>query len=378
MADHVVKQKLKKCWNAFNYWRKRYFPLRLTILLLIAVPLLYERIVTRGEPIICNFVRIACQAIENCSQPRVVSAWLRYNHSLEKQRLLLSLNKIKDQLSPEERAALNVKPTQANLKQLFDLAQRHGILPKTANLRTMKRAMLTRAIGETRQFFEPENQKVSRMIDSCSYPDYSKLITWKSGLVNFARCLQALFFPRPFRTTASWLLICFFFGTVMGVGAKKAAETSSVIFAVSVTLILISLNHIQVLSELSITMVPKVFNSYAESLLMHVYQLCIAAAITLFGCRLSRKAASIIDHHLAVSVTLCGLSLSIVYASYGLFCIEYYDYYYTMYWAVNYSLILKRQPYLAFIIFITGAALFAYSLHRFLFYYIKHRKFQPN
>ncbi len=134
-------------WTAFNSWRKKHWQFRLTILLLMLVTLLIENNIFR-EPIMNKLVRIACRAIEYNSIPRVVNAWMYYNRTCEKQRLQLSLAKIKDKLSPATLEQLRTKPSRADLTTLFNAAKQHGLLSPVSDLSKMKHAMLASAIYE--------------------------------------------------------------------------------------------------------------------------------------------------------------------------------------------------------------------------------------
>ena len=214
----------KKIWKAFNSWRKRGMWFRLTILLIIGFSALFERMLTTDHvPLINEFVWIACRAIRYGSEPKVISAHLRYLHIQKSRQLQKQLReKVKDNslhLNPNEMKLLNQSTVDANYNKLFDLAKRANLIPANFTLSQSKRAMLDKACKLTDERFGSEWEDV-RQETRKEYHFRTDVLLMKLKMLGYG---ILMIFPLPLIPVLPWLILCFTLG-VWGASLKSQAK----------------------------------------------------------------------------------------------------------------------------------------------------------
>ncbi len=137
----------------FLWFRKRFFPLRLTILLaLLAVPLVERGCGPHpsGHPfswMIQELVYIASESIRAASEPKVVHSQLVFNKAGECAKLKQILAPYRAQLPP---GLLDKKPMDSDLQALYAEAARLKIEPYASqDYKTFRRKLFTDAQSET-------------------------------------------------------------------------------------------------------------------------------------------------------------------------------------------------------------------------------------
>ncbi len=306
---------LKKLWQGFNYWRKTHWPFRLCIIILTAVPLCLDYVYFR-ESCITFLVRIACRSIEYDRQPRVVNAWMKYYRSQEKKRLQVSLSNIRSELSPQVKSQLEQPAFKADLGILFDSAKKHGILPKCADIKRMRRAMLAAATYEAEKHFRPEYDEVYRMIDRCSSADYTKWSTWENGLDLFIGSFFFYIFMPPVGTFLTWILICMLCGIIAFAYLPRFKYSIGIAGAMIMTFILRLSNYYTADESSSFS---KLMNSlmggdpeeYFFNAPVAAYQVIFGTAMVLFGIWIADKHLSRISKKrlTTVHIFLAGIVL---------------------------------------------------------------------
>jgi len=213
---------LKRCWRAFNRWRKRYLPLRLFFLLVFAVHVCLEYV----WPIIPRLVRTAVYAMEAGSEPRLINATARFRRVRLAHQLQLSLRRLLDgdedgSLSPDELdgardfglepGELQKRSIHASLAQLVQGCHRARLLPSSYTASIARREAWLAAEGEVEQMKRPVREEIEGMLKTWEIPDYSRLETWRRGAVRFLQWLHIPVFwlGRP-RTLVVWLTSCVF------------------------------------------------------------------------------------------------------------------------------------------------------------------------
>ena len=216
----------KKIWQGFKSWRKKGMWFRLTVLLIIFSVPLYERLITKNHvPLINEFVWIACRAIRAASEPRVISAHLRYLH-VQKSRQLQSQLREKVQngnlrLNTDEMKLLNANTLNANYNKLFELAKRTGIIPANISLRQTKRAMLDTSIKLTDERFAAEWDDVKKRTLK-EYPFRLDVLIMKFKMLGNGLLLV---FPFPLIPALPWLILCLSLG-MCGTNSKTKVKFS--------------------------------------------------------------------------------------------------------------------------------------------------------
>jgi hypothetical protein len=208
-----IKTTGRKAWEAFKSWRKRGMWFRVTILLIIFFSALFERLLTPDHvPLINEYVWIACKAIRAASEPRVMSAQLRYLHVQKSRQLQNQLReKVKSgdlQLNPEEMKLLTQNTVDANYNKLFALAERAKLIPGNITLRQSKRAMLDKACQLTSERFDPEWKNI-RQETRKEYPFHPDVLLMKLKMLGYG---ILMIFPLPLIPGLSWLFLCFTLG----------------------------------------------------------------------------------------------------------------------------------------------------------------------
>ena len=216
----------RKAWKAFNSWRKRGMWFRVTILLIIFSVPLCERLMTVDHvPLINELVWTACRAIRAASEPKVMSAHLRYLHVRESRQLQAKLQgKVKSgdlQLSPEELKLLTQNTVDANYNELFALAKRVKLIPENITLSQKKRAMLDKACQLASERFDHEWEEIRRETRK-EYPFHPDVLWLK--LQEFVYGILMVF-PLPFIPGLPWLILCFTLG-VCGASFKSKFKFS--------------------------------------------------------------------------------------------------------------------------------------------------------
>jgi len=203
----------RKIWKAFNSWRKRGMWFRVTILLIIFSLALSERLMTADHvPLINELVWIACRAIRDASEPRVMSAHLRYLHVKKSRQLQNQLRqKVRTgdlQLSPDEMKLLSADTLNANYNELFALAKRAKLIPENITLSHTKRAMFDQACKLTSERFDPEWESV-RQETRKEYPFHPDVLLMKLKMLVYG---ILMIFPLPLIPGLPWFFLCFTLG----------------------------------------------------------------------------------------------------------------------------------------------------------------------
>ena len=233
-----VKSACKKIWKAFNSWRKRGMWFRVTVLLLVGLSMNFERLYTTNHVLLIQeLVLIACKAIRYSSEPKVISAHLRYLH-VQKSRQLQKqlLDKVKNgslRLNTNEMKLLSQNTVNANYNKLFELAKRKKIISQNVTLSQSKRAMLDKACKLTAERFDPEWADVKKRV--FAQPPLS-MKGLRQNLWWFWHSLLAVF-PLPIIPALPWLVLCFTLGA-WGASLKSQAKFFlSAILAVVMTFV---------------------------------------------------------------------------------------------------------------------------------------------
>ncbi len=369
------RQEDRSIWSAFNNWRKKHWQFRVTILLLMLVTLLIENNFFR-EPIMHRLVRIACRAIEYSSTPRVVNAWMYYNRACEKQRLQLSLAKIKGKLSPATLEQLRTKPSRADLTILFNAAKQHGLLPPRADLRKMKHAMLASAIYETERRFRPEWNGVHKDIDNTKRWRFSSFEKLMQILGYFIVSFIMFFFPPPFMTTMTWILISMASGFFTYAYVPAYKKTAGAVLAILITVFLLLGNQMSngLLSEQVHHMWSFNRGGNKYNILTNYffyYQIFYCVAVSLFGSGLAEKylikfsrrridfASTLI---IGIIILFSGKFLIVNHVGHGPW---YYWLYYRIY---NSTLTITCNQFkdLPYILYFTGCGVIIWGVYFFL------------
>ena len=152
------------------YFRKRFFPLRLTILLLFLFYLIAERLLfawplgTLYDTPIQRLVHAACDKLEAATCPQCYNAMIQTAQAIEAGKLQRLLLPLESELPQTIQHQLQLKPSRADLALLFRAAQQQKLIPPSPDYRTWQRNMRSEALAEYRAFFDPMWQEVHRMI----------------------------------------------------------------------------------------------------------------------------------------------------------------------------------------------------------------------
>ncbi len=149
----------RKLWDGFLWFRKRFFPLRLTILLAILALLVADRVFWPHPSKhyfsfpIQELMYVACEAIRGASEPKVVHAQLVYNKAEACVELKRKLAPFRSQLPP---GLLDKKPKDSDLPSLYAEAVRLRIEPYVSqDYKTFRRKLFTDAQQKTDREFSP-------------------------------------------------------------------------------------------------------------------------------------------------------------------------------------------------------------------------------
>jgi len=224
-AQGPIRRSLSLFWRWFLYWRKRYFWLRLCVLLIILALTTHDVV----NPTIRRLVVIAIQGIEDASWPKAEFAHARYLRFAEAKRLQNSLVGYFDAnndrrlnaregrqltrttgLDPEDvtGTALN-----ADLAQLIEANRKVGLVSDSYSATEVRRRAADAARGDAAIRYQEYRPEVDSLLAS-SYrkpADYLRWETWREGLQRFAEM-------NPVRQ-ADWriLLAVFLLATVISV-----------------------------------------------------------------------------------------------------------------------------------------------------------------
>lgn len=150
---------LRKFWSGFLWFRKRFFPFRLIILLAILTLLVAERVfwphpsrhyfAAPFQELVYN----ACEAIRGASEPKVLHAQLVYNKAEACAELKRKLAPFRSQLPP---GLLDNKPKDSDLSSLYAEAVRLRIEPYVSqDYKTFRRKLFADAQQKTDREFSP-------------------------------------------------------------------------------------------------------------------------------------------------------------------------------------------------------------------------------
>ena len=260
-------QYLKKIWNGFNWWRKRYCFTRVLILLILFSPLIYERF--SGSWIICDLVKIACDGIFISSIPQSENALCKFYKFKEKKRLQFAIigyadknrNKI---LDSEEIVLLRQKgcdidaiqagPMNLNLNKLAKNASLLDLLPPGYSTTGIRQEAFFAAHAENDFIYKPLTNEVYDLIDRQNWffpkftekqmdilrqnyseeqlsngtviPNYTTWGTWKNGIDIFYYNIISFF--SPLSAIISWFFISVMISLFIVLSVKKHARNISI------------------------------------------------------------------------------------------------------------------------------------------------------
>ena len=270
-----MKKTLCLYWDAFNDWRKRYWVIRVILLLLIFSSPIYERVIC-GKWLIVQLVEYACDGVFIQSTPSTETAVYRYYKFQEKKRIqrLIFLyadsnhNKI---LDPNEIKFLTQKgvnlellsknPLHLDIYKIAKIAKRLDLLPKSYSPKEECKKAFYAALAEVENFNKPLKREVYSLLEASNsfnphftekqltaiqdnFPDknirdgslivdYRTWNTWKFGALMFYEYFFSPFFPLlPFIT---WFLIASSLSVLAflycGKYGKFAAISASIIYS---------------------------------------------------------------------------------------------------------------------------------------------------
>lgn len=223
----------KKFWHRFNRWRKRWFWVRLILLLLFAAHIVNEALF----PLLPRLTRMAIEFIDGASEPTLVNALSRYRRIRFTRQLQMSLRAIADKngdgvIDETERTRLEQwgldatqldnKSVHADLAQLIRASHRARLLPKSFTARDVRRDARFAAVAEVEQMKGTYRAEIDAMLKAWEIPDYRRWATWKRGI----NCLyeQILMFVltlgKP-QTLFVWFSACFFVPLMLTAWLKK-------------------------------------------------------------------------------------------------------------------------------------------------------------
>jgi len=217
---------LRTAWRGFNRWRKRYWKVRVIILLILFSPTIIE--VVSGQLLITRLVRMAITAIQYAHEPQIAHNLYRFNTAEEARRLQIALwgaldaNKdgVLDERERARAAEIGLDPRQlterafvADLDQLGEAAKRLELVPDSYSTARVRRQLFDAARAEAERFVEPSHKEIDRLL-AWQWPDYTKWETWQRGINLFFSLIFELF-GSPL-AAATWLLACFL---VAGIGS---------------------------------------------------------------------------------------------------------------------------------------------------------------
>jgi hypothetical protein len=179
-------------WSAFNRWRKRHWPFRVIMLLILFAVWLVD------APILPRLVRNAIDSILAASEPAMMDAIYRSNKVNAARRLrnalVAKLDKDEDGVfndSERERAValglapdqLFAKPFRYDLSEIVAAAQRSDLVPPSYTARVIRKAAWRAAQAETEEIMTPEREEIDSMLVWYRVPNYLEWATWKRGAV---------------------------------------------------------------------------------------------------------------------------------------------------------------------------------------------------
>ncbi len=306
---------LKIAWTYFNGWRKKYWFTRTLVILLLFSPLLYER--CRGHLIICDLVRIACDAILADTVPQYENALCKYYKILEIKRLQITIVVFADKnqngiLDADEIEFLKSKGcdteeiqesvTKANMDKLAENAGKLGLLPPAYSTTQIRKNAFYAAHSETEFELKPLIDEVYDLIDrmNCFFPkftekqmnelntsfaeeftqkpfviDFYSWPTWRNGLLSFICEFTSIL--GPLIATALWFSISMMIGLFFAIIFKRYKKFMSIIASLLFLFLLLYLRH----------NIPRSLSN--NSILYHIFALAIFSIVAgLSGFKISR------------------------------------------------------------------------------------------
>jgi len=241
---------LDEGWRGFNRWRRRYWLVRVIILLLIFAPAIVEVFDPRGL-LITRLVRIAIDAIRLTHEPRLAYNLQRFQLVEEAQRLRMELWRELDSngdraLDDEEREralAVGLAPEQltcpsihADLEQLGQAARRLNLLPASYSTKRVRRQARLWALGEAERLVKPSHEVIEALLRDREPLDYTKWQTWRRGIGLFFGGLSSVF-GMPW-DAITWLLGSFLIAGVCSLAVRRHRPTAG--FAVGVLVVAVT------------------------------------------------------------------------------------------------------------------------------------------
>jgi hypothetical protein len=242
---------LRKSWRAFNRWRKRYLWIRLLFLLLFGAYVCREAFF----PVTPRLHRFYTEQLFAEYEPGVVDALARSRKVRLARQLQVALGRTADRdgdgvLSEDESNSLRdfalqpeeiwKKSVHADLARLMAACHRAGLLPKSYTLRVARGEARFAAVAEVENLNRPAREEIDEFLKVWEMPDYSRLETWKRGVMLFFRWLEipVLTLGRP-RTVVVWLLFCFFLSLTVTAHARTKRFAKGLLVGAGVSLPLV-------------------------------------------------------------------------------------------------------------------------------------------
>lgn len=257
---------LKIAWTYFNGWRKKYWLTRTLIILIIFSTLIYDNI--SGKWVICDLVKIGCDAIFYGSIPKSENALCKYYKIVEIKRLQTSIIVYADKnqngvLDADEIEFLKSRGCdteqirnsviKADMDTLAYDAGRLGLLPPAYSTTQIRKNAFNAAHSETEFTFNPMKDEVYGLIERMSWlcpkftekqmnelkmhltetefnerlvaPDYLSWRTWGNGLKCFLYAFPSLF--GPLIATVLWFSISIMIGLFFAITFKSHRKLMS-------------------------------------------------------------------------------------------------------------------------------------------------------
>lgn len=253
-------------WTYFNGWRKKYWLTRTLIILLLFLPILYEKF--RGHPIVCDLVKYACEAIISNNVPQCEYTLCKYYKIVEIKRLQTSIIVYADKnqngvLDADEIALLKSKGCNtdeiqksvlnADMDKLADDAGRLGLLPPAYSTTQIRKNAFNAAHSETEFAFKPLTDEIFDLIERMNWfyprltekqindlkicytekelrespvvPNYCSWATWRMGLRFFLYGFTEPF--GPLIATMLWFSISIMLGLFSAITFKSYRKLMS-------------------------------------------------------------------------------------------------------------------------------------------------------
>lgn len=212
------REGLRKAWLAFNRWRRRRWPVRVVVLVLMGSYYFFS------HSIIIKLMRITIDGIFLGFEPELVVSGARVYKAAEADRLRRSLTIYLDvdasgRLDGDEAARareiglgpadLKSSALDLDLNVLVTAARRGGLVPAHYTAKCVRRAAFFTALGETEAFLRPWKAEIDGfMADAYRVPGNWTLRSWCVAAFWYVCIGMAFLGVADWVTAVAWLLFC--------------------------------------------------------------------------------------------------------------------------------------------------------------------------